>query len=136
MEIDGIAKNTPEAMLEIDIHSYAGLALYLRQRTAEEVSASLKEHGVNRPSGLIHRETRLRQDEVLSKRANAAPTPSEEETELAEKAEESLPRRESREHDAMFAVHFDVATDGNQWRIGAGCIQAKPTCTIGVRVCR
>jgi hypothetical protein len=81
MQIDGIAKKTAEAMVEIDIHSYADLTRYLSQHTAQEVSAALKEHGVNRPPALIDLEAWTRQAEQFSQLEDAATTPPEEQTE-------------------------------------------------------
>jgi hypothetical protein len=109
--IDGIARKTAEAVYAIGIHSYADLAQYLSQHTAEQVSAALKEHGVNRPPGFIDQETWTRQAELFSQLENTAPTPPEGETEPEEEPKEAPPSPESREHDALFTVSFDVARD-------------------------
>lgn len=66
MEIDGIAQKTAEAMYEIDIHSYADLTQYLSQHTPQEISASLKAHGVNRPPTFIDKETWAKQAEQFT----------------------------------------------------------------------
>jgi nucleotidyltransferase/DNA polymerase involved in DNA repair len=66
MEIDGIAQKTAEAMVELDIQSYADLVEYLSQHTAQELSSALKEHGVNRPPALIDQETWTEQAERFS----------------------------------------------------------------------
>lgn len=112
MAINGIAKKTAEAMYQIGIHSYADLVQYLSQHTAPEISAALKEHGVNRPPALIDREkTWISQAEAFSQLENATPTLPEGETEPAEKPEEAPTHPESRELDAVFVVSFDVARD-------------------------
>jgi hypothetical protein len=111
IKIDGIARKTAEAMYEIGVHSYADLAEYLSQHTAQEVSEALKEQGVNRPPALIDEENWTRQAEVFSQPENNPPTPPEEETEPAEKPEKAPPSRNSREYDAVFTVSFDVARD-------------------------
>lgn len=110
-EINGIARKTAEAMYAIGVHCYADLTGYLSQHTAQEVSAALKEHGVNRPPAFIDKETWTRQAEVFSQLEDAATTPPEEETEPAKNSEEAAPSPESREHDALFTVSFDVVRD-------------------------
>jgi hypothetical protein len=110
-KIDGIAEKTAEALYEIGIHSYADLAQYLSQHTAQEVSEALKEQGVNRPPALIDKETLTRQAEVFSQPENNPTTPPEGETEPVEKPEEAPSIPELREHDAVFTLSFDVARD-------------------------
>jgi hypothetical protein len=109
--IDGIAEKTAAAMYEIGVHGYADLAQYLNQHTAQEVSEALTEHGLNRPPALIDKESWTRQAELFSQSENAAPTLPEGETEPAQKPEETPFSPESWEHDAMFAVSFDVVRD-------------------------
>jgi len=110
-EIDGIARKTAEAMYEIGIHSYADLAQYLSQNTSEEVSEALKAQGVKRPPGFIDRETWTRQAKVLGQLENTAPTPLEEETGSVNNSEDAPADRDSRNHDAMFTVSFDIVRD-------------------------
>jgi hypothetical protein len=92
MEIDGIARKTAEAMFEIGVHSYADLAHYLSERTAQQVSVALKEHGVNRPPAFIDQATWVRQAREFDELENAASTQSEGETEPEEKPEEAPSR--------------------------------------------
>jgi hypothetical protein len=108
MAIDGIARKTAKAMYEIGFQDYASLAQYLSQHTAAEVSAALKDHGVNRPPGLVDQEAWSRQAELFSAQEDPTPMPPEDETELAEKPDGSSPNRESQEHDALFTVSFDI----------------------------
>lgn len=110
-QIKGIARKTAEAMYQIGIHGYADLIEYLNQHTAEEFSAALKKHGVNRPPGLIDRETWIRQATMFSQSEKAIPTPLKEEAATTEKPKEQPSNRELREHDAVFTVSFDVAKD-------------------------
>jgi hypothetical protein len=108
IQIKGIARTTAEAMYEIGIHSYADLIEYLSQHTAEEISEALKEHGVTRPPGLIDREAWIRAAEKLNKGTSS---PTKGEAEPAEEPQIQLPSNESREHDAVFTVSFDVTRD-------------------------
>lgn len=110
-QIKGIARTTAEAMYEIGIHSYADLIEYLSQHTVEEFSEALKEHGVTRPPGLIDREAWIREAEKLNKGAPTPPKEEAEEAEPTEEPEEQPPSRESREHDAVFTVSFDVTRE-------------------------
>lgn len=110
-QITGIARKTAQAMYEIGIHSFADLIAYLSQHTAEEFSAALKEHGVNRRPGLIDREMWIKQAEMLSQLEKTTPTLPKGEAEPEEKPKESPSGREPREHDAVFTVSFDIAKD-------------------------
>ena len=114
IKIDGIARKTAEAMHEIGVHSYAGLAQYLSQRSAQQVSAALQEHGVKRPPAFIDPATWARQARAFGELEDAAPTPPEEEREPTAKPGEAPSSRDSREDDAMFTVSFDVATGGDR----------------------
>jgi hypothetical protein len=107
--IDGIARKTAEAVYEIGIHSYADLAQYSSQHTAEQISAALKEHGVRRPSTFIDPEMWARQARAFGELENAAPTLADEARMQTAKHNEAPSGRDSREHDAEFAVFFDVA---------------------------
>ena len=89
IDIDGIAKKTAEAMYEIGIRGYADLAQYLSQRTAPQVSAALKEHGVTRPPAFIDRETWARQAREFAELESTAPASPEEETEPVTESEET-----------------------------------------------
>jgi hypothetical protein len=111
MEIDGIAKKTAEALYEIGIHSYVDLIHYLSHHTAQEVSEALKEHGVNRSPALINKGGWIRQAEGFSQSENAAPVLPEGETEPAEKPEGASSGHDSRKHQAVFTVSFDVVKD-------------------------
>ena len=88
-DIDGIATKTAEAMYEMGIRGYADLAQYLSRRTAPQVSAALKEHGVTRPPAFIDRETWARQAREFGELENAAPASPEEETEPVTEPEEA-----------------------------------------------
>jgi hypothetical protein len=113
-KIDGIARKTAKAMYEIGIRSYADLAQYLSQHTDQEVSEALKEHGVNRPPAFIDPGTWARQARELSDLENTAPTLPEEGTEPPAEPQEALFSQDSQEHDAVFTVSFDLATDGDR----------------------
>jgi len=111
MEIDGIARKTAEAIYEIGIHNFADLAQYLSQNTAEEVSEALKAHGVNRPPGLIDKNTWTRQAKAFSQREDTAPPPLEEETGPVKKSKDAPNSRDLHEHDSVFTVSFDIVSD-------------------------
>ena len=113
-DIDGIARKTAEAMYETGIRGYADLDQYLRRRTAEQVSAALKEHGVNRPPAFIDRETWARQARELGELESTVPMPFEGETEPSTEPEDAPSNRTAPEHDAGFAVSFDIVTDGDR----------------------
>jgi hypothetical protein len=108
--IDGIAQKTAEAMYEIGIHGYADLARYVSQRTAQQISAALKEHGVRRPPAFIDQETWARQARSLGELEDIAPTEDVAQTTEADKSNSS-PAEEG--HDAEFSVSFDLTTDGD-----------------------
>jgi hypothetical protein len=114
VRIDGIARKTAEAMYEIGVHSYSSLAQYLGQRSAQQVSAALQEHGVKRPPALIDPATWGRQARAFCELEDAAPTPPGEVKEPAPTLKEVPTSRDSQEHDAAFTVSFDVATDRDQ----------------------
>jgi hypothetical protein len=95
--IDGIAKKTAEALYAIGVRGYADLVQYLSQHTAEEVSAALKEHGVNRPAGFINRETWIRQAELFSQVETVVPTEPQEETAPMETPQDVPSSRTSQE---------------------------------------
>jgi hypothetical protein len=103
-KIDGIAEKTAEALYNIGIHSYADLTEYLSQRTDQQVSAALREHGVNRPPAFIDPATWARQAREIGDLEHTAPT----------LPEEAPSGQDSREHDAVFTVSFDVAADGDR----------------------
>jgi hypothetical protein len=113
-KIDGIARRTAEAMYEIGVHSYADLAQYLSQRSAQQVSAALREQGVKRPPALIDPATWARQARAFGELEDAAPTPTEGKREPAAKPGEAPSSRDSREDDAVFTVSFDVAAEGDR----------------------
>jgi len=113
-KIDGIGMKIAEAMYEIGVHSYADLAQYLSQHTAQQISAALKEHGVNRPPAFVDPARWAKQARAFGELENTVFTPLEEETEPVAKPEETPSDRDSREHDAMFTVSFDVTTDGGR----------------------
>lgn len=110
-KIDGIARKTAETMYAIGIHTYADLAQYLRVHTVEEVSGTLKEHGINRPPGLINKQAWIQQAEIFGHSENSMPTSPAEETKPNRNPEETPPHRESRDHDAVFTVSFDLVRD-------------------------
>jgi hypothetical protein len=85
IKIDGIARKTAEALYETGVHSYADLAQYLSQRTAQQVSTALQEHGVRRPPALIDSTRWAKQARAFGELENAAPTPPEEERKPAAK---------------------------------------------------
>jgi hypothetical protein len=113
-KIDGIARKTAEALYQIGIHSYADLVQYLSQHTTHQVSAALQDHGVDRPPAFINQATWIRQATEFGELENTAPASSEKETEPTEKPEEVPLSRHSQEHDAVFTVSFDMATDGDR----------------------
>jgi hypothetical protein len=117
IKIDGIARRTAEAVYDIGVHSYADLVQYLSQRSAQQVSAALQERGVKRPPALIDLATWTRQAREFGELDDAAPTPPEKKREPAAKPGEAPSNRDSREHDAVFTVSFDVATDGDRGRV-------------------
>jgi hypothetical protein len=110
-KITGIAIKTAEAMYEIGIHGYADLIDYLNQQTAEELSIALKKHGVNRPAGLIDKQTWIKEAETFSKSEKVIPAQQITESEpVGIKAKKpSIPM--SRNHDVVFTVSFDVLRD-------------------------
>lgn len=112
--IDGIARRTAEAMYEIGFQDYAGLAQYLGQHSAKEVSSALKEYGVNRPPAFIDQATWARQAIELGELENITPTPPEGKVVPTKKPEEAPTSRESRDHGAVFTVSFEVATEGDR----------------------
>ncbi|MGD8473951.1 MAG: hypothetical protein PVH59_07485 [Anaerolineae bacterium] len=112
--IDGIAQKTAEAMYEIGIHGYADLDRYVSQRTAQQISAALKEHGVHRPPAFIDQETWVRQARSLGELEDVAPTEDVAQTTDADKSNSS---RAEQEHDAEFSVSFDLTTDGDHGRV-------------------
>jgi len=113
-KIDGIAGKTAEALYEIGVHTYADLDQYLSRRTAQQISAALEEHGVNRPPAFIDQATWAKQARELGELENTAPTPPEEETEPTAQPAETPSSRDSQEPEAMFTVSFDVAPDGDR----------------------
>lgn len=115
-KIGGISRKTAEAFYEMGIHSYADLAEYLRQHTAEEVSQALKEHSLNRPPGLINIQKLTLQAERFSQAEKNSPTSPAEELQPTRNPEETPPNRAPRDHDAVFTVLFDViiGEDGEQ----------------------
>jgi hypothetical protein len=110
-KIGGISRKTAEAFYEMGIHSYADLAEYLRQHTAEEVSQALKEHRLNRPPGLINIQKLTLQAELFSRAEKNTPASLAEEPQPTRNLEETPPYHEPRDHDAIFTVLFDVIKD-------------------------
>jgi hypothetical protein len=110
-KIGGISRKTAEAFYEIGIHTYAELAEYLRQHTAEEVSQALREHGLNRPPGLINIQKLTLQAEKFSQAEKNTPASPAEERQPTRNLEETPPNRAPRDHDAVFTVLFDVIKD-------------------------
>lgn len=113
-EINGIRRKTAEALYQIGIHSYADLVQYLSQRTAREVSAALRDHGVNRPPAFIDSAAWARQARELGALEDTAPALPEQGTTPAEKPKGAPSSRDSGKHDAVFSVSFDLATDGDR----------------------
>lgn len=109
--IDGIAQKTAEAMYEIGIHGYADLLRYVSQRTAQQISAALKEHGVHRPPAFIDQKTWARQARALGGLEDTAAT---EDAARTTDADESHSSRAEQEHKAEFSVSFDLTTDGDR----------------------
>jgi hypothetical protein len=110
-QIGGISRKTAEAFYEIGIHSYTDLADYLRQHSAEEVSQALKEHGLNRPPGLINIQKLTLQAEMFSRAEKNPPASPAEEPQPTRNLEETPPNRAPRDHDAVFTVSFDLIKD-------------------------
>jgi hypothetical protein len=110
-KIGGISRKTAEAFYELGIHSYADLAEYLRQHTAEEVSQALKEHGLNRPPGLINIQKLTLQAEMFSQAEKNTPASPSEEPQPARNLEDTPPNRPPKDHDAVFTVLFDLIKD-------------------------
>lgn len=116
-KIGGISRKTAEAFYEIGIRSYAELAEYLRQHTAEEVSQALKVHGLNRPPGLINIQKLTLQAEIFSRAEKNITTSPAEEPQPTRNLEETPPNRAPRDHDAVFTVLFDVIKDKDGERV-------------------
>jgi hypothetical protein len=116
-KIDGIARKTAEALYDINIRIYADLIQYLSQHTAEEISETLKERGVNRPAAFIEKEKWSRQAEELAQQSETAQAPSEEEVQFEAKPEEVLESAPSHQHDAAFSLFFDYVADENGMEI-------------------
>jgi len=112
-QIDGIARKTAEAIYDIGIHGYEDLAQYLSQHTAQQVSAALKEHGVNRPPAFIDQATWVKQATELGGLDNAPSAALKEGRTPGEVPKDAQPRPGVPGHDAVFTVSFDVATDGD-----------------------
>lgn len=110
-KIDGISRKTAEALYRMGIHTYTDLAQYLHQHTAEEVSQALKEHGLNRPPGLLNMQKLTLQAEMFSEAEKNIPRSHAEEPQLNTNLEESPPHREPRDHAAVFTVSFDLVKD-------------------------
>ena len=110
-KIDGISRRTAEALYGMGIHTYTDLAQYLHQHTAEEVSQALKEHGLNRPPGLINIQKLALQAEMFSQTEKKIPISRAEEPQPIRNLEETPPNRAPRDHDAVFTVLFDVIKD-------------------------
>lgn len=113
-KIDGIAGKTAEALYEIGIRGYADLLQYSSQRSAQQVSVALKEQGVSRPPAFIDLAAWAGQARRFSKLEDAALAPPEAQRELEAKPEEMPSSHDLREHDAVFTVSLDVATDGDR----------------------
>jgi hypothetical protein len=115
-KIDGISRKTAEALYGMGIHTYTDLAQYLHQHTAEEISQALKEHGLNRPPGLLNMQKLTLQAEMFSQAEKPISKTHAEESQPNTNLEESPPRREPRDHGALFTVSFDLIKDqdGNQ----------------------
>lgn len=110
-KIDGISGKTAEALYGMGIHTYTDLAQYLHQHTAEEVSQGLKEHGLNRPPGLLNMQKLTLQAEMFSEAEKNIPRSYVEEPQSNTNLEESLPHREPQDHAAVFTVSFDLIKD-------------------------
>ena len=122
-KINGISRRTAEIFYEMGIQTYTQLANYLRRHSAEELSAALKEHGLNRPPGLINMPALTRQAKELAKleqSTQAEIPPSEvspplvalkEEMQTTGSVEGAIPNHVPRDHDAIFTVSFDVIQD-------------------------
>jgi hypothetical protein len=110
-KIDGIARKTAEAVYEIGVHSYADLAQYSSQHTAQQISAALREHGVKRPPTFIDPTTWARQARAFGELENAAPAPSVEARTSPAKPQEAPSSHDSPAHDAEFTVFFDMKAD-------------------------
>jgi len=101
------------------IRTYADLVAYLQQRSAEIVSADLKEQGLNRPPAFINMPELTRQAELFSRKQ--AQEQSEDKTPVKKAEAETaggtgepgkVPHgHQPSEHDAMFTVSFDLVTD-------------------------
>lgn len=111
-KITGIARKTADAMYEIGIHNYVDLIKYLNQHTAEEFSAALKDHGVNRRPGLIDRELWIQQAEQHTRLEKDISSGSSQESQPEEQLEPAAAGRKPRKHSAMFTVSFDITKNG------------------------
>jgi hypothetical protein len=102
--IDGVARKTAEALVQIGLYGYADLAQYLSQHTAQQISVALQEQGVNRPPGFIDRAMWTRQARAFGELEEVTPTPPEEETVPAEGSEEVPSGRDPWAHDAQLEI--------------------------------
>lgn len=109
--ISGIAARTAEAMYDMGIRSYSDLIQYLEAHTAQEFSATLKEHGVNRRLGLIDRELWIKQAERLERSETGVGPEYRWEGQAEKSLKASQPGYKETKHDAMFTVSFDSTTN-------------------------
>lgn len=112
-KVGGVSPRSAAAFYEMGVRTYKDLVEYLRQHSAEDVSSDLKEHGLNRPAGLINMKEMTRQAEMLSltefpDQVNEQPVVAQK---PAEKSDEGRSSRSLSGHDAIFTVSFDVVED-------------------------
>lgn len=113
--IDGIALKTAQALVEAGIHGYDDLARYLSQHTAQQVSAALREHGVNRPPAFIDRAGWIRQAREFDDLETLAPAPVQEEADLADEPPGEIAPDVEPKADASAVL---VEPDGTRLEIG------------------
>lgn len=112
-QIDGIASKTAQVLYEVGLRSYSDLVAYLRHHSTEEISQTLKEHGLNRPPGFIKTDAWIRQAELFSLAEKSATSIPAKEAKSVKDTIQAQPDSESPDHDAVFTVLFDIVKDAN-----------------------
>ncbi|MCU0486330.1 MAG: hypothetical protein MUC85_09515 [Anaerolineales bacterium] len=115
-QVEGIGHKTAQALFEMGLRNYAGLAYYLERTPAEEIARDLQERGVNIKSGLIQKEKMLTSIHNLSITQAIAATEAGREAEPPQEAIAEMPPSELPEITAQFTISFGWATqpDGSR----------------------
>jgi hypothetical protein len=107
-KINGITKESAEALYKIGIYSYADLVNFMDEYSVEEISRAFKEQGVNRSPGFISRYDW--HDEANKKMQEEETTPPlivEESTIANTSMERQIPSN-SNDNEKTFNVSFDM----------------------------